>query len=163
MTKQDEFYEAIENKNTEKVALLLKDSNVNPAANDNWAIGSASYDGSFKIVKLLLNDPRVDPSDYDNYAFRQSVKNTHIRIFKLLLNDPRVDPSDSNNNAIRLSFYDIPESLFGYKPNFTYKKKAYILNQLWKNKNVKNTIQNNQLKIYNQLIKKELQHKIDGF
>ena len=163
MTKQEEFYYAIEENNIKKVSLLLKDESVKPHAEANWAIASASYDGFFKIFKLLLNDSRVDPSDGGNFAFRQSVKNTHVCIFKLLLNDERVNPSDNNNNAIWLANNLMPNFLLTNTPTFKYKKQSYILNYLWKDERVKNTLKKDNQELYEKLIKQDIQNKASEF
>ena len=59
---------------------LLKNSKVDPSANDNQAIGIASQHGHVKIVKLLLEDKRVDPSDNKNYAIRIANQMGHKKV-----------------------------------------------------------------------------------
>jgi len=51
---------ACENGHIEIVKLLLKDSRVNPSANNNAAIFRACKNGHFKIVKILLKNSRID-------------------------------------------------------------------------------------------------------
>ena len=50
------------------VELLLSDPEVNPAADNNYAIRMASENGHRDVVELLLVDERVDPAADDNYA-----------------------------------------------------------------------------------------------
>ena len=66
MTKQEKFEKAVRENNIETVKKLLKDSEVDPADNDNYAIRCASEYGYIEIVKLLLADKRVDPADMWN-------------------------------------------------------------------------------------------------
>ena len=56
------FEKAVENDYVEVVELLLKDERVNPAAEDDYAIGVAAKNGHEKVVELLLKDKRVDPA-----------------------------------------------------------------------------------------------------
>ena len=86
-----EFIDAIQKGDTDKVKLLLTNPKVNPAADNNHAIQSASVNGRTGVVRLLLNDPRVDPADDNNFAIRLASGQGHIEIVRLLLADPRVD------------------------------------------------------------------------
>ena len=98
MTKQEEFEESIENSDIENVRLLLKDNNVNPADEQNWAIRYTSVFGYINFVKLLLKDKRVDPSDYANYAITHAYKNGHLNVVKLLWKDIRVKNTLQEND-----------------------------------------------------------------
>ena len=75
--------------------------NMDPSANDNYAIRLASLNGHLAVVDRLLKDPRVDPSANDNYAIRLSSYYGHHLVVDRLLQDPRVDPSAADNEAIR--------------------------------------------------------------
>ena len=147
MTKQNEFDEAIEKNNITKIESLLKDKTVDPANNNN-AIRHAAKNGYLEIFKLLLNDPRSDPSDKHNYAIILASKNGHTDIVQLLLNDTRVDPSEFNNNSILLSFRD---------------DHTDIVKLLWDDKRVKNTLQNDNINLYNTLKKQEIKKKVSEF
>ena len=68
-----------------------------PSDENNYAIGWASENGHFEIVKLLLSDYRVNPSADNNYAIKRASRNGHFEIVKLLLADKRVDPSVLHN------------------------------------------------------------------
>ncbi len=107
----DEFIEAAEIGDTDKIKLLLTNSEVNPAALDNEAIRLASYNDRTEVVKLLLGDPRVDPAGNDNEAIRGASQNGHTEVVRLLLNDPRVDPTANNNHAIRLALKEHQEEI----------------------------------------------------
>jgi hypothetical protein len=75
------------------VKLLLADPRVDPAADDNAAILSASYNGHVSVVKLLLADSRADPRSPLGSATSGATSGGHASVVKLLLADPRVDPS----------------------------------------------------------------------
>ncbi len=64
---------------------LLKDSRVDPSANNNKTIRSAAKNGHTGVVRLLLQDPRVDPSANNNKAMRRACQNGHTEIVRLLL------------------------------------------------------------------------------
>jgi hypothetical protein len=163
MTKQEEFENSIETNNIIKTKLLLKNSTVEPAKYDNWAIGYASYYGNIEMVQLLLNDSRINPSDDDNYAFRQAVYGVKLDVIILLLKDKRVDPSDYSNNAIFTINNIIPNGFLNNSVLKSYKKHFIILDLLWNNKKVKNTLRNDQPEIYSKLMKKDITNKIDKF
>ena len=101
MTKQKRFEKAVRENDIETVKKLLKDSEVDPAADYNYAIRYASEYGYAEVVRLLLDGVRVDPRACDNYAIRQASHNGHVEVVRLLLDDDRVNPADDNNFAIR--------------------------------------------------------------
>jgi len=99
---------------TEFVKLLLKDSRVDPSANDSHAIRWSIRDSNIEIIKLLLEDGRADPSDNNNYAIRYAIEYGHIEIVKILLNDSRVDTSNCDyeiKNAIENGHKEIVKLL----------------------------------------------------
>jgi ankyrin repeat protein len=100
--KKKIFEFAIEHGYDNIIHVLLK-LNVDPSADNNFAIGLASANGHIAVVQLLLNDKRVDPSADDNYAIRRASANGHIAVVQILLNDKRVDPSTHRNHAIQLA------------------------------------------------------------
>ena len=105
-TKSKLFIDAVRVGNTEVVKLLLEDPRINPADDNNLAIGLASQNGYIEIVKLLLKDPRVDPSADEDYAIRMSSERGKTEVVRLLLKDDRVDPSAYNNWAIRWAIHE---------------------------------------------------------
>lgn len=64
----------------EVVRLLLADSRVDPAANENEAIRYASRYGHHEVVRLLLADSRVDPAAIGNQAFQNASVNGRIDV-----------------------------------------------------------------------------------
>ena len=89
------------NGHLEVVRVLLKDSRVDPSADNNQAIQFASENGHLEVVRELLKDSRVDPSANNNYAIQDASENGHLEVVRELLKDSRVDPSADNNWAIR--------------------------------------------------------------
>jgi len=73
---------------------------VDPSANNNCAIGDASYNGHLSVVNRLLQDPRVDPSADDNNAIIGACQYGHLPVVDRLLQDDRVDPSALKNTAL---------------------------------------------------------------
>ena len=69
--------------------VLLNNSCVDPAANDNYVFRWASEKGHLDVVRLLLGDPRVNPSARDNEAICMASEEGHWNVVRLLLNDSR--------------------------------------------------------------------------
>ncbi len=79
---------------------VVEDGGVDPAAEDNRAVWSASRLGYTDAVRLLLADPRVDPASRDNRAILAAANEGHRDVVQLLLADPRVDAAAGSNAAI---------------------------------------------------------------
>ena len=88
--KTEMFLEAVKQENIFLIKRLLADPNVDPAADDNFAIRWAAENGCTEIVKLLLADPRVDPVAENNKPIKWAANWKQIEVVKLLLADPRV-------------------------------------------------------------------------
>ena len=71
------------------VQCLLR-ADINPSAQDNYAIGVAAQNGHLDVVELLLADKRVNPSADNNYAIRWAAHWGHLDVVQLLLKDKRV-------------------------------------------------------------------------
>ena len=104
---QEDMYQAIENGDADTVRLLLNDPLVDPAANNNYAIQTASVSGYKEVMRLLLDDPRVDPSADDNVAIKLASKGGNADVMRLLLADPRVDPSKTIVNTSRSGYLEV--------------------------------------------------------
>ena len=91
-------------------------------------------------------------------------QNGHFDIVELLLSDPRVDPSDNYNHAIVHSYKINPlefrynEYLLSYSKNLDK-----VVNLLFKDKRVKNSLKIDDEKIYNKLNLKNIRNKVSGF
>ena len=90
MTKQNNFNEAVENNDIEKVKSLLNDQRVDPTDSDNYALYISSTSGFVEIVDLLLKDKKINPSSYENEAIRYASDFDHIYVINLLWEDKRV-------------------------------------------------------------------------
>jgi len=93
----DTFKSILTNEHVELVQLFLKLTDIDPSAEDNYAIRTASNNGHVDVVKVLLADPRTDPSAQDNIAICIASVKGHTDIVNVLLADPRVDPSAHDN------------------------------------------------------------------
>lgn len=113
------------------VSVLLTDSRVDPAVEDNapfrlacsnghvevakllladkrvnhkaWCDGflRACSQGRAEIVRLILADKRLNPAFESNRAFGIAAKNGHVEVVRLLLCDKLVDPTANKNYALR--------------------------------------------------------------
>lgn len=104
--------------------------------------------GHTEIVKLLLNNPRFNPDDNNNEALLVAAREDHFDVVKLLLNDSRVNPADCENRAIRTDFKN---------------RNTNIIKLLWTDQRVKNTLKNDDIKLYNELTKKDIKKKVIEF
>ena len=84
----------------ENVRAMLKDPEVDPAYDNNYAVQTAAHCGNELVVEELLKDSRVNPGDQDNFAIRWAAESkSSIKSIKLLLKDNRVDPNANNGDA----------------------------------------------------------------
>lgn len=90
MTKQEDFFYAIQNNDLENLKLLIKDKEVNPSVYSNYALRKFSKSGNFDIVKLLIEYGRVDITYDKNYPLRIAYQNDHIKVAHLLFKQPSV-------------------------------------------------------------------------
>eukprot|EP01117_Protostelium_nocturnum_P017071 TRINITY_DN6880_c0_g1_i1.p1 TRINITY_DN6880_c0_g1~~TRINITY_DN6880_c0_g1_i1.p1 ORF type:complete len:374 (+),score=75.23 TRINITY_DN6880_c0_g1_i1:189-1310(+) len=82
--------ETLENCKVGTFLQLYDDLRINPSANSNFAIRSASYYGHHGVVERLLLDERVNPSDHNNAAYHFARKHGHQKVVLLLEKDKRV-------------------------------------------------------------------------
>lgn len=92
--------EVVDQGHIDVMNLLLRDSRIDPSANNNEAFLDAVTFGHVAMVELLLKDPRVDPSDQDNTAISRAALRRYLDIVQMLMDDPRVDPSARCNAAL---------------------------------------------------------------
>lgn len=79
---------------------MLTYPHIDPSADNNCALTTASVHGLTDIVKLLLSDPRVDPSVNDNYAIEISTISGYTDIVEMLLERLRGHIGVSNYKAL---------------------------------------------------------------
>jgi ankyrin repeat protein len=93
--------------NISLVRLLLEYTDIDPSADNNFAIRIASQSGRVDVVDRLLQEDRsvVDPSANNNYAIRYASRFGRVDVVDRLLQEDKdrsvVDPSADNNYAIR--------------------------------------------------------------
>lgn len=80
---------------------MLKLCNIDPGANENYAIRVASNYGQLEVVKLLLQCVEVNPSAYYHDAIMLAICGGHFEIVKILLT--KVDDSFDMQFAITIS------------------------------------------------------------
>ncbi len=148
MSKQEKLIQSIEDGDFKTFKLLIKDSEINPLENDNYAIRLASYKGFLDFVKLLLNDIRVNPSANKNESLLLAAKYGHIEVVKLLLNDSRVSPLDFKHTAIYTAFQN---------------RELEVVKLLWKDNVVKNSLRENDYELYEFLMTEYSKDKIINF
>jgi ankyrin repeat protein len=110
------FIDECKEGNLDAVKKMLKDPEIDPAYDDNYAIQKAVYNGHISIVKELLKDSRVDPSDDNNFALCWSAESKKAaKTIEFILKDKRVDPTENNDepliNACRAENYNVVKVL----------------------------------------------------
>lgn len=80
------------------VKLMLNNTQIDPANNDNLPIQFAAVNGYFDLAKLLLKDKRVNPTTQNNLAIRDAFQNRFYNIVELLWKDKRVRKSLQKDN-----------------------------------------------------------------
>jgi ankyrin repeat protein len=95
------FRTACKKGHVEIVKLLLKEPDIDPSADYNYAIKWASSNNHVQVLRLLLNDGRANPGANMQLAIRLACKYSHIESVALLLQDSRVDASVEYNQCIR--------------------------------------------------------------
>ena len=81
-------------------------------------------------------------------VFYVSIKNNNIENINFFLNNSRFNPATNRNNGIRMA-----------ADNELYN----IVNLLWQDQRVKNTLKNHNEELYNQLVKQNTKEKVDKF
>ena len=181
MTIQKYIRTLIKNNNFEEFRLLFNDKKIDPSWDENYAIRYACKCGHVEIVKSLLNDSRVDPSANYNYCLFISVQIGNLDIVKLLLSHPTINPTDCMDSvfccAVQLGHFEIANVLlidgridpseFNNLPiKNAYKNKVNdkdILTLLWQNNKIKTSLKNDDIHLYNKLIKMDIKNKIGAF
>lgn len=102
-TEQAKFKRSVGENNIQLFKEMLKNPNIKPCYEKNWAIRYACSFGYYTIVKLLLEDGRSDPSVFLQVCVKYACENGYSKILQLLLKDERVDPSDDNSYALTLA------------------------------------------------------------
>jgi ankyrin repeat protein len=108
----------------------------------------AAENGHIEEFKLLLSNPEINPATQNDLALIRASKNGHTDIIKLLLNDKRVNPASSGNLSIQYAY------------NEGHHEIVFMLICL---DTVKSHLIENNLPLYNKLLKYVLSNKIENF
>ena len=144
------------------VKLLFDDPKINIYAEDHWAIKMATSNGHFDIIKLLLTKytvPKIIKSD----IFAYSAFYGHFHIFKYLINKYTLDPSQNENSAIIETFHRYIKSNESQKIEELKIHHKEIIESLWNDKRVKNTLNKDNKEVYKILMQKDIKKKASNF
>jgi len=98
MDIQNQFYNAIKSSDIEKIKLFLNNKELDPTANNNFAIYRAVAFRNIEVIKILLNDKDVDPSDNYNFSIQIAFAKEYFNIVNLLWKDQRIKNSLEKDN-----------------------------------------------------------------
>ena len=144
----DNFIKAIQLEFIETINVFLKYNPDYPLFHNHTPFNVACEQNNTEIVKLFLKNKKLNVSTASNFAFRHSASCGSFDIVKLLLEDFSVNPLSFTNEAIQMA----------------YKNEHFdIVSYLWENKRVKDTLQKDDLSLYNILITKEVKEKVGNF
>ena len=168
MIHEDLFIQYIKNNDLKNVTLFLKDKKIKANYDNNYPIILSSSFGHIDIVRLLLTYEEVNPS---------AAEKGFIDIVKLLLEDKRINMN--LDGAIVLActkgHFDIYDLFLKYNVDpssdenscirsvYEYSNNTAMLDLLWQDKRIKNSLKNDDLKLYNKLIKKDIKEKVESF
>jgi hypothetical protein len=85
MTKQNEFNQAILKDDIELAALLLKDSSVDPASDNNWAIIDAHTNLRWTRGKYITYVKKTLDFLWNEKRVKDSLKNDNIELYNILI------------------------------------------------------------------------------
>ena len=117
--------------------------------NDSSAIVEASRNGHVEVVKLLLKDKRFNSLSHSNWTIEGAVESGHLSVVKVLLMDERFSPSNRNNYCIIYASATADD--------------FEMVRLLWKDERVKETLENDNFKLYSKLILEDTKNKIGSF
>jgi hypothetical protein len=95
-----------------------------------------------------LNDSRINPSNYNNEAIRIASKEGQVEVVALLLQDSRIDPTSLCNWSIERAFLD---------------KHFEVVKLLFNEERVFNTLKINNENLHNDILKMNIQDKVNNF
>jgi hypothetical protein len=96
---QEEFENACNDGDVQKVRRLLKSPSVDPRLNEANPMVYAASCGWWELVRELILDGRTDPTAGNNAVIKIASGRGNFPTVQLLLNDSRIDPSASKNGA----------------------------------------------------------------
>jgi hypothetical protein len=152
VTKKDVYLEllkkAIEKKQIDIVNFILNEEEYNPFIGKNDLIGVSIEKGFDCAVKSLLLSKYFNPSfNFDVHLF-DFIVGEKIELIKIVLKNKNIDLTRNENILINYADSNDMEE---------------IVDLLFKNKKVKNTLMNNNIELYNKLNKKIISNKLGNF
>jgi hypothetical protein len=148
MDNETYFENAIEQFDNETIIKLFNTSTFNPAYKNNKALDVAVECCNLEAIELLLTDERVHARNQGGHFIIWAARQGFVTIVISLLKDPEIDPTFDGNSAIGTAHLNEMDE---------------VVNLLWENKKVKNSLQNNYKHIYNELITKDTIKKMEHF
>jgi hypothetical protein len=104
--------------------------------------------GYIHIIKFLIENDILNLTYDENFIFEKAILSNNVEIFKYLLELDVIEPEIRCNEAINKA----------YKNNFWE-----IIECLWNQKTVRDTLMNDHEDIYNELMKKYIKNKLNNF
>jgi ankyrin repeat protein len=147
--KSIQFEQAILSNNERYINWMLYNNKIDISSYVNTAITLAISTNSIDVFKIFLKDKRFNVSYNHNEALLISSFNGYIDIVKLLLKDSRIDSSCNINDNI----------IIGAAIN----NHNDIVDLLWENKKTQKTLINYHSALYDKLVKKNINRKINSF
>ena len=103
------FCKAVVNGETERVEYILKEFNIDPSFNDDYAIIQSCINNHPEIVEILLKDNRVNPSMCCDWPIREAAWKGYTNIVELLLK--KFNNTDNIDLTIRNGHIEIIDIL----------------------------------------------------
>jgi ankyrin repeat protein len=128
------------------ILLILLKLNLNKYT--QWDMIDAAKNGNYNLTKFILENTDIAANVEGHSAIMRAASNGFVDIVELLLQDKTVDPSFNSNSIIRIAHI---------------REQKNVVELLWKNEVVKKTLKKDDDKIYNSLIKIEIQNKVNEF
>jgi hypothetical protein len=140
--RSDIFNHVIFNNNIYFLKSLLND---NRTIYLKTTVGGIKPD--FEIIKLLINSDKVCLENYDSILLNSCQKG-YIDIVKLLLDSKKINPTYNNNQFIIAAHHN---------------EEKEVVALFWDYKNVRKELQKDDAEIYEYLMKKNIQNKLNFF
>ena len=96
---------------------------------------------SIDCFRVILKSAKAIPSTANNYIFFLAIEKGFVEIVDLLLKTEKIKVTEGHNKAICLA---------------NKNKKEKIIKLLWNRKEVKDTLMEDNIDLYNTIIKKEI-------
>jgi hypothetical protein len=163
----------------EIIKILLNDSRFDPSISNNISLIQCITYNSIESLKLLLKDKRIKFTSTNSGIIGHAVLNLNHEALKILLKNKEVNPNTwklfFTENCCEISAYKTLSALLSHNKfnpisqNNAFiteafnNKKQTIVDLLWSNKKVKDTLENDNNTLFNYLSQIDLKNKIGSF